>query len=537
MDAARWQRLDELFGAALAQPPGAREGFLAAACAGDPELHGELRELLAAHEASGVLDRPGPALSSPPDGVGVPAVAPGDAALALGSRSGPMASVEGRLAAGARLGPYEVIALLGAGGMGEVYRARDPRLGREVAIKRVRGADPSPEARRRFDREARAAGALNHPNLLAVYDVGDEAGMPYVVTELLEGETLRGRLRGGALAAAEAVALARQVLAGLAAAHEKGIVHRDLKPENLFLTADGRLKILDFGLAKRLRVEGGSGALEQSLTGAGFVVGTLGYTAPEQLRGELADARADLFAVGAVLFEMLAGRRAFPGATPLETMSAVLGDEPPPLRAAGVPAALDRLVRRCLAKRAEERPASARELLDALGGLAADVVTSGGPGRADAGARAAAPSPASGAGDPSREPPALAVIPFLNLTGDPDQAPLCERIAEGLIRALEAAPGLRVASGTSSFRFSEQEDAIRRLGEELRVDAVLEGSVRRAGERLRIAVQLVAVADSCHVWSSRYDLLADGVAAVQEEIAAQVAGALRESTRPFRVPF
>ena len=517
MDAVRWQRLDELFGAALAQPADEREGFLDAACSGDVELRGELRELLAAHEGSGVLDQPGPALSSPPGS----AVAPGDATMPVGSRSGPNAPGE-CLAAGSRLGPYEVIALLGAGGMGEVYRARDPRLGREVAIKRVRGADPSPDARRRFDREARAAGALNHPNLLAVYDVGEEAGMPYVVTELLDGETLRGRLRGGALAAAEAVALARQVLAGLAAAHDKGIVHRDLKPENLFLTADGRVKILDFGLAKRLRGEDGRGALEQSLTGAGFVVGTLGYTAPEQLRGELAGTRADLFAVGAVLFEMLAGRRAFPGATALETMSAVLGDEPPPLRAAGVPAALDRLVRRCLAKRAEERPASARELLDALDGLAFEV---------------AAPSAASGTVGPRREPPALAVLPFLNLTGDPGQVPLCERIAAGLIRALEAAPGIRVAAGTSSLPLSEQDDAIRRLGEELRVEAVLEGSVRRAGERLRIAVQLVAVADSCHIWSSRFDLLADGVAAVQEEIAAQVAGALRESTRPFRVPF
>src|SRR4029079_19130352 len=214
------------------------------------------------HTEAGVLDRPPPLIEDHP--------------------TTPQERASGALPAGARLGPYEVVALLGAGGMGEVYRARDPRLGRDVAIKRVRGRERGVEALRRFDREARAAGALNHPNLLAVYDVGIEAGMPYVVTELLEGETLRQRLRCGPIPPAEALRIGRAVAAGLAAAHEKGIVHRDLKPENLFLTLDGRVKILDFGLAKRLvSTEIEETLRQETLTGAGLIVGTLGYTSPE----------------------------------------------------------------------------------------------------------------------------------------------------------------------------------------------------------------------------------------------------------------
>ncbi len=243
------------------------------------------------------------------------------------------------LSPGAALGPYEIVELLGAGGMGEVYRARDPRLGREVAVKVIRGSEPTSEALRRFDQEARAAGALNHPNLLAVYDVGVQDGAPFVVTELLEGETLRERLRHGPLPADEAIALLRQVLAGVGAAHQKGIVHRDLKPENLFLTADGRVKILDFGLAKRLEP---ALAGEESLTGVGTVLGTVGYTAPEQLCGQPALPASDLFALGAVLYEMVSGRKAFAGATALETIGLALSVEPPPLAAAGcLPACRD----------------------------------------------------------------------------------------------------------------------------------------------------------------------------------------------------
>jgi len=242
-----------------------------------------------------------------------------------------------RLAPGARVGPYEILAPLGAGGMGEVYRARDTRLAREVAIKALPGAFASdPERLRRFEREARAASALNDPNILTVHDVGTHEGSPYLVTELLEGKTLRELVREGALPVARAVDFATQIARGLAAAHERGIVHRDLKPENLFLTRDGRMKILDFGLARLVQPEAlGQDSSEASTltkaTEAGAVMGTVGYMSPEQVRGELADVRSDVFAFGCVLYEMLTGEGAFARPTAAETMTAVLRDEPRPL--------------------------------------------------------------------------------------------------------------------------------------------------------------------------------------------------------------
>src|SRR5215510_1296279 len=217
---------------------------------------------------------------------------------------------------GSRLGPYEVLSPLGSGGMGEVYRARDPRLGREVAIKVLPASfSADPDRLRRFEQEARAAGLLNHPNITAVYDIGTHDGAPYVVQELLEGETLRAALAGGRLSPRRSIDYATQIAHGLAAAHEKGIVHRDLKPENLFITRDGRAKILDFGLAKLTQPEG-TGSAATSLptetrgTEPGVVMGTLGYMSPEQIKGKPADARSDIFALGAILYEMLAGRRA-----------------------------------------------------------------------------------------------------------------------------------------------------------------------------------------------------------------------------------
>jgi len=273
------------------------------------------------------------------------------------------------LAAGDRLGAYEIVAPLGVGGMGEVYRARDPRLGREVALKVLRAAVAADTDRlRRFEQEARAAGALNHPSVLAVYDVGAHRGIPYLVTELLEGETLRERLRAGAVPWRKALEWGRQIAGGLAAAHDKGIVHRDLKPENLFVTGDGRVKILDFGLAK---VTGPTVPVDSTLaaTDPGVVMGTAGYMAPEQVRGRPADARADIFAFGAVLYEMLAGSRAFKGDSHIERGHAVLTKEPPELSASGVPPAVERVVRRCLEKLPDERFQSARDLGFALEAL------------------------------------------------------------------------------------------------------------------------------------------------------------------------
>jgi serine/threonine protein kinase len=278
------------------------------------------------------------------------------------------------IAAGSRLGPYEVLAPLGAGGMGEVYRARDARLNRDVAIKVLPASLSRDRDRlRRFEQEARAAGVLNHPNITAVYDVGTYEGAPYLVSELLEGETLRERLAGGALPVRKAIDFGLQIAHGLAAAHEKGIVHRDLKPENLFITKDGRVKILDFGLAKLIHPEKPGVSLTEiptqtARTEPGVVMGTVGYMSPEQVRGQQADARSDIFSFGSVLYEMLTGERAFQGESAAETMAAIAQKDPPELAepSGRFPPAVERILRHCFEKRPEERFDTAHDLAFAL---------------------------------------------------------------------------------------------------------------------------------------------------------------------------
>ncbi|HEY3202368.1 MAG TPA: protein kinase [Thermoanaerobaculia bacterium] len=286
------------------------------------------------------------------------------------------------LAPGTRLGPYEILAPIGAGGMGEVYRARDPRLGREVAIK-VLPASFSQDADRlrRFEQEAKAAGLLNHPNITAVHDIGTHEAAPYVVQELLDGETLRSLLAGGRLPQRKVIDYSLQIVHGLAAAHEKGIVHRDLKPDNIFVTNDGRVKILDFGLAKLTQVEGTAGnatnlPTETRGTEPGVVMGTLGYMSPEQVRGRSADARSDIFSFGSILYEILSGKRAFTGDSAADTMSAILREDPPDLSVTNqnISPGLERIVRHCLEKNPEQRFHSAHDVafdLEALSGPSA----------------------------------------------------------------------------------------------------------------------------------------------------------------------
>ncbi|MCA1561195.1 MAG: serine/threonine protein kinase, partial [Acidobacteria bacterium] len=336
----RWLHVKAIFEATLERPPADRGAFLVDASAGDEDVRRQVERLLTQHAEAGASTRVQDA-----------------AALVRTELTRTSASSE--LAPGTRLGPYEIVGLLGAGGMGEVYRARDPRLGREVAIKVLPAVLSSDRDRlRRFKQEARAVAALNHPNIVAIHDIGAYVDAPYVVMELLEGATMRARLRDGALLVATALTCARQIAEGLAAAHAKGIIHRDLKPENLFVTAHDRVKILDFGLAKLVPTDP---VLDHTATASGVVMGTVGYMAPEQVRGQPVDQRADVFAFGAVLYEMLAGRRAFAGAAASDTLSAILRDEPPPLTEIDrtIPSALDTLVRRCLAKRPDDRFQSA----------------------------------------------------------------------------------------------------------------------------------------------------------------------------------
>src|SRR5262245_15823402 len=278
-----------------------------------------------------------------------------------------------------RLGPYEITALLGAGGMGEVYRARDTRIGREVALKVLPAScSDDPDRLRRFEHEAQAAEALNHPNVLILHDVGRHDGTPYIVSELLAGETLRATLSRGPLAVAKALDYALQIARGLAAAHDRGIVHRDLKPENVFVTKDQRVKILDFGIAKLIEPARPQEAIDEGATPtrgteAGTLLGTAGYMSPEQVRGRPVDHRSDVFSFGAIFYEMLTGRRAFRGDTAADTVIAILKEDPP-LDSGSTPGlslALERIVKHCLEKHAEERFQSARDLVFDLEALSA----------------------------------------------------------------------------------------------------------------------------------------------------------------------
>jgi serine/threonine protein kinase/Tol biopolymer transport system component len=344
MIAERWRQIRDVLEKAVELPPGERSAYLNQACASDRPLRQEVEALLAGSEEV---------------------------------RSSFLQSslLRMSLTPGTKLGDYEVKSLLGAGGMGEVYRARDSRLGRDVAIKVLPSfLTADSERRRRFEQEARAAAALNHPNILAVFQMGTYEGAPYLVSELLEGETLREEIQRGRLPLRKAVDYAMQIARGLAVAHEKGIVHRDLKPENLFVTKDGRVKILDFGLAKLTQPQSTSEHDAPTLTvgtEAGVIMGTVGYMSPEQVRGQTVDHRADIFAFGTILYEMLAGKRAFQKSTAADTMSAILNEEPASVSqvTANIPPALQRVVHRCLEKNPEQRFQSASDLAFALDAL------------------------------------------------------------------------------------------------------------------------------------------------------------------------
>ncbi len=355
MTPERWQQIEQLYHAALEREAGARAGFLAESCAGDEDLLTEVETLLAEEQqAATFIEKP---------------------ALHLAAHV--LAAEQNHPMVGAMVGCYQILSLLGTGGMGEVFRALDTSLGREVAVKLLLPAfSRDPDRVRRFEQEARAAGMLNHPNILTIYAVGNHEGCPYLVSELLEGETLRDRLGGNALPPLKAVDYALQMVRGLAAAHEKRIVHRDLKPENLFITKDGRVKILDFGLAKLTQpVAGGH---DQARTESGTIMGTAGYMSPEQVRGQTADHRADIFSLGVILYEMLSGNRPFQRDSLVESMNAILHEKPPRLSQAApdAPPALERIVWRCIEKSPEERFQSASDLgfaIEALSGIAVPV--------------------------------------------------------------------------------------------------------------------------------------------------------------------
>ena len=418
------------------------------------------------------------------------------------------------LAPGTHLGPYEIVGRIGAGSMGEVWKARDTRLGREVAVKVLPEAFAAdPERLKRFEQEARTVAALSHPNILAIFDVGTHEGSPYLVTELLEGETLRNFISQGPIPVGQGVDLARQIALGLSAAHAKGIVHRDLKPENVFLTSDG-VKILDFGLAKQAPaiLQGGQSELTTLAVGNGTVegsiLGTVGYMSPEQVRGEGVDARSDLFALGVLLYEMVSGHRAFQGGSPADTLSAILKEDPPDLDILARSTSLGLLVflRRCLQKRREDRFTSAQEVVAAL--LALVHPSSRGP-------------------EPEGDEKSIVVLPFENLSPDPDNAFFADGLTEELIADLSKVEALKVISRTSAMHFKGTTKQLPEIARTLGVRYVLEGSVRRAGNNLRITAQLIEAATDAHLWAEKYTGTLDDIFELQEQLSRRIVEALK----------
>lgn len=388
------------------------------------------------------------------------------------------------LSPGTQLGPYVIESLLGAGGMGHVYLARDNRLERLVAIKQLEEGFS-----RFFEREARAIAALNHPNICQVYDIGPD----YLVLEYLDGAPPQGPMPIDQL-----VALAISLADALHLAHQRGVLHRDLKPANIIVTKEGIGKLLDFGVAKvAQRTTDTSATLLASETLAGTVVGTFAYMSPEQARGEDLDVRSDIFSFGATLYELLSGMPAFPGRGSMEVVSAVLRDDPAPLVA---PLALQRIVSRCLVKDPGGRFQSMAELKDAL---------------------------ERSSGDRDEVPPSIAVLAFANLSADKENEYFGDGLAEEIINALAQVPGLKVIARTSAFAFKGKNDDVRRIAQALSVNHVLEGSVRRAGDRVRVTAQLIAAMDGAQLWSERYDRPMVDVFAVQDEIALAITAELK----------
>ena len=429
------------------------------------------------------------------------------------------------LSAGTRLGAYEILSPLGAGGMGEVYRARDEKLGRDVAIKVLpRHLASDPEARARFEREAFAVAALSHPNILSIFDFGESGGVSFAATELLEGETLRAKIAAGPVSPRRAADYAVQIARGLAAAHDRGVVHRDLKPENLFVTKDGFVKILDFGLARRTQATNSDAENAETvgaLTEPGTILGTVGYMSPEQVRGENADARSDLFSFGTVLFEMLSGAPPFRRATRAETMTAILREEPPDLSLTGLSAspALERIARRCLEKKPGERFQLARDLAYTLE-IVGETPTRSATAPAEAAARAS---------DGRRS---VAVLFFKDLGQDAENAYLGLGLADSTITELALVKSLLVRPTSAILRFKDRAVSPEEAGRELGVDAVVDGSFQRAGTRLRVTVQLIATADGRSLWGSKIDTTLDDIFKMQDEVSRRIAQALEVELSP-----
>lgn len=430
------------------------------------------------------------------------------------------------LAAGTRLGTYEILGPLGAGGMGEVYRARDLRLGRDIALK-VLPAEVAGDADRlaRFEREARTVAALNHPAIVVLHSIDEAGGTRFLTMELVEGRSLDAEVADGALATARVVAIGLALAEALQVAHERGIVHRDLKPANVMLTPDDRVKVLDFGLAKATPTGPGGDESQDtteslSLSATGHVVGTVPYMSPEQLRGEPVDARTDLFALGVLLYELASGARPFTGWTVADLTSAILRDPPPPLPAPVGAGDLEAVIFRCLRKRPEERFASAAEVGGRLREVKRRLESGEGAAREPSGATATAMQRS------------VAVLPFRDLQGRPENADLGLGLADATITELTLVRSLVVRPTSTILRYQDRRLEPQGIAAELAVDAIVDGSFQRAGDRLRVTVQMISRHDGRSLWATKIDTSLEDVFRMQDEVSRRIAAALDVELTP-----
>ncbi|MGE5243852.1 MAG: FlgO family outer membrane protein [Betaproteobacteria bacterium] len=499
MTQEQWPRIKAILDAALALDGADRQSYVDAACSGDARLRQEIDSLILAHDRSaGFLEQP-------------PSLAPF-------LDRGPGEPI-GRVA-----GPYRVLSLVGAGGMGEVYLAHDSKLDRRVALKLLpRDVAADPERLRRFHQEARAASSLNHPHILVIHDFGELDGRPFIVSEFVEGETLRERLRRGPLAPGEAVDIALQVAGALGAAHARGIVHRDVKPENIMLRPDGHLKVVDFGLAKLVGPDAAAGAGDAGAgTRVGLLLGTPRYMSPEQARGQPLDARSDIWSLGVILYEMIAGRPPFAGATPADAISAIVGREPMPivLQAPAVPGALERVITRALQKAPGDRHANAADIAAALTAVRKQLESDAPRSPLLAGAADAEDiaTPRRALAPRTR----LIVLPFRMLRADADIEFMAFSLADAIATTLSGLDTMIVRSSMTAARFAAEPLDLEALATQAEVDAVLTGTLLRTGAQLRVNAQLLTAPQGTIIWSERVDVPAEDLIRVHDELTDRI---------------
>ena len=486
MTPERWQEVKKVLAGALERAPGERHAYLDHACA-EPDLRREVESLIAAHEQARTNFLAQPAMQTK------------------------------ELAIGSRLGPYEILARIGAGGMGDVYRAGDSRLGRSVAIKVLPpGFVDDPGRLARFQHEARMLASLNHPNIVTIHSIEETGGVHFLTMELVEGQPLHGLIPKGGLPVERILDFAAGITEALAAAHEKGIVHRDLKPANVMVTSEGRVKVLDFGLAKDIREANSSDATlaPDEYTKVGVIVGTPAYMSPEQVEGRMIDHRTDIFSLGTLLYEMATGQKPFQGRSSAELASAILRDTPRPLGElrAGVPDGLCQLVQRCLQKNAEDRFQSARDVLSGLRGPATPKAEGSSTARAEDGFW-------------------VAVLPFEYRGANAEIAALCEGLSEDIVTGLSRFSYLRVIARSSTLRFAQAAGDVRAIGKELGARYVMEGSLRQAGSVLRITVELVDTDSGSHLWAETYDRAfhSEEIFALQDELVPRIVATVADA--------